>query len=138
MTDSPETVRGQLQALRQFFLFRYSEEARKRYMVFHSVFPFVQGTRLDLVQVNGGARVHFIYRQGAGGEHLVVVHDLMLDVGDAVEDQERRLVLRSLDMEGSLAHFVLRPPYTERFDLVEEEAVAAVSRHARLRPVLDN
>lgn len=132
MTRARDSAEAELDALRRFFLLRYHDEIRKRYPIFQGMFPLAVGSRLDLVHVNGAARVHFVYRAADGGTHLVVVHDLTLEVGQASAEAERRLVTRAIGAEDSLVHFVVRPPFRDRFEAVEEEAVAAVARHARL------
>lgn len=128
------SVEEELQALRRFFLLRYHEKVRHEYTAFRNVFPLEVGSRLDVIQINGGSRVHFLYRQGIEGEHLVVLRGLTYG-GDLMDEEaERAFVRRALGIEHSLAHFILLPPYTHRFEQVEEEAIAAVARHARLRP----
>jgi hypothetical protein len=136
LTAAPDSTDARLQALRRFFLLRYHEAIQRGYLAFRDLFPLVGGSRLDLVRINGGHRVHFVYRGGHSGEHLVVVHDLTIEVGDAEEATERRFVRWALAIDDPLAHFIVRPPYEEAFDQVEREALAAVDRHAKLRPSL--
>jgi len=136
LTPAPDSTDARLQSLRRFFLLRYHEAIQREFIAFRDLFPLVGGSRLDLVRINGGHRVHFLYQEGQAGEHLVVVRDLTVDGGDAEEQTERRFVRWALNIEDPLAHFVLRPPYEDRFDQVEEEALAAVRRHARRRPQL--
>lgn len=117
-------------ALRRFFLLRYNEEVKREYPAFRGVFPLTEGSRLDLVRINGGARVHFLYGRGEPGEHLVVIHDLMLSGRHDEEVEERRFVRWALDIGEALAHFVVEAPFNERFDQVEAEALAAVRRQS--------
>lgn len=133
MTADPDSTASLLGALRRYFLLRYREIVLREHAIVRGAFPLHDGSRLDLVRVNGGSRVHFLYRDGTPGEHLVVVHDLTL-VGTEDEEVERRFVAGAIRAEASLAHFVLAPPYDAQFERVEREAVEAVGRHAQRRP----
>jgi hypothetical protein len=130
----PDSTDARLQALRRFFLYRYQEEVQKSYPAFRDVFPFWGGSRLDLVRINGGVRVHFLYREGDAAEHLVVVHDLTVSGAAEADEREAGFVQLAVKAQAPLAHFVLRPPFEDRFDEVEQHAVAAVAQHARRRP----
>jgi hypothetical protein len=135
----PTVVEQELEALRRFFILRYGEEAAYRSPQADD-FPLLRGHRLDLALVNGAERAHFVYQRGDGGrQHLVVIHHLTLGASGVSEEDERRLVSRGIGADETLAHFILRPPFIERFDLVEEQAVAAAERHARAasRPGID-
>lgn len=134
MTANPETARGQLEALRRFFLFRYAEEVRRHYPAFYNSFPLSAGTRVDLVQVNGGERAHFVWQRGSDGEHLVVIHDLTISGAGVGADHEQGFVRRALELADPMAHYVLQPPFDHCYDEVEQEAVDAVARHAKIRP----
>lgn len=133
LTAEPDSLEGQLHALCLFFLMRYREEIVRRFPAFRGAFPLDGASRLDLVVVNGGGRVHFVYRRGEEG-HVVVMRELTLGGHGSDASAETPFVLRALDVEEPLVHFVLHPPYSGRFDRVEEEAVIAVRRHARIRP----
>lgn len=136
MTAAPDSTDARLQALRRYFLLRYHEHIQRTFLAFRDLFPLVGGSRLDLVRINGGHRVHFVYREGQAGEHLVVVHDLTVEVGDAEEKTERRFVRWALNIDDPTAHFVVRPPYEDAFEQVDREALAAVERASKQRPRL--
>jgi hypothetical protein len=126
----PGSADALLGSLRRFFLLRYNEHVKRNYPAFRGVFPLTEGSRLDLVRINGGDRVHFLYARGESAEHLVVIHDLTLSGRDGDAGEERRFVRWALGIESTLAHFIVEPPFEDQFERVEEEALAAVRRQS--------
>lgn len=125
------TVEHDLAAIRRYFLYAYFEQVQRLFPLSRSFFPLANGSRLDLVQVNGGNRVHFLYRDRDDGQHHVVIHDVMMDAADQGDSAERRFVQRALRVDDSVAHFVLRPPFRDRFEDVDRLAAETVVRNAK-------
>lgn len=125
-----QSTERELESLRRYFAMRYEEEARSAFDGREDKFPLLRGHRLDLALVNGAGRAHFVYGRGDGGRrNLVVIHHLTLGADDLGEEEEKRFVSLGIGARHTLAHFILRPPFIEAFDLVEAEAVRAAERH---------
>lgn len=133
--DPSNDASDQLDALRRFFLWRYSEVAQAEYAAVSSVFPLVGSSRLDLVHVAGSGRVHFLFSEGDGRSHRSYVHALTLGEALPPLEGEKEVVARHLGSARVVLHFVVEPPFDQRFEGVGREAEKAVAAHAR-RPVV--
>lgn len=120
-----------LDALHRFFLWSYHEAIQRDYPLVHTVFPLSGSSRLDLVHVPGSGRVHFVYSLGDGAAHRVFVRSLSLGGWGGSEEDEKSSVSRYLTLADVLVHFVVDPPFEERFDRVRKLAVEAAASHAR-------
>lgn len=118
-----------LEALHRFFLLSYREEAQRRMPAGWTRLPLAVSSHVDVVAVNGGRRAHFLFAPATGERHGGRMHDVTV-AGDAVDaDREKAFVARQFETRRHVVHFVVRPPFDERFERVGRMARESVADH---------
>lgn len=119
-----------LRALHRFFLLSYREEAQRRLPGAWIRLPLAVSSHVDVVAVNGGHRAHFLFsstdREGHGGR----IHDVTVAGEPADPDAEKAFVARQYRTAGETVHFIVRPPFEERFERVGRLARESAVEHA--------
>lgn len=120
-----------LEALAHFFLWCYAQTVQRDYGLVATIFPLFASSRVDLVHVVPSGRVHFLFRSGDDGRHRFFLHALTLSPSDGGPEAEKQCVAHRFGAKDIVVHFVLDPPFQQRFDEVGQVAEALALRHAR-------
>lgn len=118
-----------LEALQRFFVLSYREEAQRRLPAGWTRLPLAVSSHVDVVAVNGGRRAHFLFAPSSRDGHGGRMHDVTV-AGQRVDaDQEKAFVARQFRDRRHVVHFVVRPPFDERFERVGRVARESAAEH---------